>query len=618
MITEDTLIYDIETATLGSRPDPKTDKLRLFGAYSYKTKKHYYLTKLSDIKNIVKHHKYLVGFNNIAYDNQVLYHNGLHSDINKKDGYDDFTFKGKINIDLMTFFQKRAGGMKTKKGMLGDLLMSYSLDFITKTLDLVDEKDGKIKDFDYDVLKKEFWTSEEVAYIKEYLKRDLDVTKKLYEWVENELKGFIPYLNQNDIEKKLYITSTTASVVYKALCKALNLKEEYQNIDSEKYGGAYVAFPAGERFEGSIYCLDFNSLYPSVMHQCNLYSPVDFDGWNGGDRFKVLGMYAKENGAVEKLLKQWYEDRLEFKKTKDPREHALKIFLNTAYGILGNSSFKNFYNRTAADDCTRIARQWTMLARKIFKKNGYELIYTDTDSVYLLDPFNDKEKMLQVKDMVIKEIKDNVPVPYEHFDMGVDAEITHMFFFKNSEKNTIAEYDEKDFYLDDDDRKNYKLNLMKKNYIYITKEGKVSYLNLGVKKKSTSLLVRKIFREYLIPKILETKEVKFSKTYFENLINKLLSEDIGLISKRFQVKNVEEYKNKSQLQAQISLKYGGAGIYNLVKNKRFGVGKGLKYCSVEEMKQHNIQIRDLDLSGVWKELVYFIKEKKVVNLDGWI
>ena len=60
------------------------------------------------------------------------------------------------------------------------------------------------------------------------------------------------------------------------------------------------------------------------------------------------------------------------------------------YGVCGNPSFKHLFNPITAGDCTRLARQWVKLARQMLYENGYKIIYTDTDSVYLEDVFNNK------------------------------------------------------------------------------------------------------------------------------------------------------------------------------------------------------------------------------------
>jgi len=61
-------------------------------------------------------------------------------------------------------------------------------------------------------------------------------------------------------------------------------------------------------------------------------------------------------------------------------------------------------------------------------------------------------------------------------------------------------------------------------------------------------------------------------------------------------------KSPNSLPAQISKKYG-AGIYFLIPNlKGIGVGKGKKYCTIEEFTERKLTIDDIDLSNVWKAL----------------
>jgi DNA polymerase elongation subunit (family B) len=329
--------------------------------------------------------------------------------------------------------------MKIDAGMLDDLLMSYSLDYISKVIGIVTDADAKIKTFDYSILNKPLWTAEEQATIREYTLRDIEVTKKMYEWLENYFDSFKSFLNPDDVETKKYLTCSTGVFAYKAICKELGVREEYNDDpDSlDSYGGGYVAYPAGETFEDHIYCLDFNSLYPSIFHQCNLFSQVDI-GWSGDSLFKTIGTYNdKEQGKIEKLIIKFYEMRLAMKKAKDPREYSVKIIINTMYGLTGNPSFKLLYRKTTAADCTYIARQWIKYARKQFKLAGYKVIYTDTDSVYLIDVFKDKERLLKVKNEIVEEIKRHVPFPYAKFDMGIDAEITHMWFFINLKATKI-------------------------------------------------------------------------------------------------------------------------------------------------------------------------------------
>ena len=656
------LVYDIETMTFG-KPDPTKDEFRVFGCYSYKTGKSYLLTNKADIQKIINAHKFLVGFNTLDYDNPILERYGIE-------------MKYKYQVDLLQIFKKRAGGMMTKKGMLGNIMMEFRLDYITRLLGIVDDKDAKLE-MDYSIFQKKQWTTEEIKIIREYTIRDIEITKKLYEWCEEYFWSFRDFISKEDVEKKKYLTDTTAKFAYKAICKAMGWPETYnKNFDAiedeDKISGGYVAYPAGERFEGNLYCLDFNSLYPHIMIQCNLYgrnrtSDTAREIWEGSEMWDVEGKYyADELSGVGKLLRKWYFMRLHFKRKfvhknkqiykmkdiakykgdtiwvvdvhdnknlelmkktvddelikefeelaalgDDRREYTIKIIINTIYGILNTPYYERVFDMMAGGDCTRIGRQWTKYARKVFREEGYEILYTDTDSVYIGDPFNDKAKMLAVKDKIIDKIKETSPFPQATFDMGIDDEIKYMFFFKGDKQD--AEHDDE---MDEDDVKNKSLGLMKKNYIYVTQENKLKLKNLGIKKKNITAVSKKIFWDDLVPRIIEEGQAQFPKTFIQNLLMKYLQEDPSLAATRKMVGTYAQYAKKSpnSLPAQIAQQYG-QGVHFMIPNTRgMGVGKKKKYCTVEEFKKHNLGYEHINLDAVWSELGYFIKPIKVKNL----
>ena len=239
---------DIESLTFSGKPDPSKDRLRIFGCYSYKTKKTYLLKDKAEIQKIIDSHKFLVGFYNKKYDNPILEREGI-------------SLKYKIIIDLNKIIKTRASQMKIEKGMLGDLLMEYSLDYITKMLGIVDEDSGKQK-IDYSIFQRKLWTAEETKTVIEYTERDIDVTRKLYEWVEAYFSGLKPFLNEVDVAKKVYLTSSIAGFAYKAICKEMAWEEKYGDTFSDglRIGGGYVSYPSGEVFKDNIYLLDFNCL----------------------------------------------------------------------------------------------------------------------------------------------------------------------------------------------------------------------------------------------------------------------------------------------------------------------------------------------------------------------
>ena len=392
-----------------------------------------------------------------------------------------------------------------------------------------------------------------------------------------------------------------------------------KNIVKKQYSGKIYDITLKNNKSPYFYANDIlthNSLYPHIMMQCNLYGRKkegtlsDRPIWTGGEKWKVEGVYfADEMSQVGQLIKKWYADRIVYKKAEDRREYTIKIIMNTIYGILNTPYYIRVYDRVAGGDCTRIGRQWIRYARKTYRDNGYKVIYTDTDSLYIQDTHNNKEMLLEIKNKIIEYIKTTVPFPQDTFNMALEAEISHMFFFKGKQDKEESEE------MDEDDFINKPLKLMKKNYIYITTDKKLEIKNLGICKKSNTPLSRKIFWDFLVPKIIEG-QIKFSKTYIRNLIDELLQKDIMLMAMRKDVGDYKDYeKSKTCLSAQISLKYGGSGIYFMIPNlKGIGVGKGKAYCSIDEFKQHNLKYTDIDLEGVYAELDYFIKQPIKTNI----
>jgi len=493
------------------------------------------------------------------------------------------------------------------KTLLDDILLRFDLDSISRAIGITKKGEEKIKDFDYSVFDKTVWTAEEKKKVRDYTLRDIAITKRMYEWLEDYFESFKDFVSKKDIEAKAYLTCSPSVFAYKAICNQLGLEEEYDDVKEEgTYGGGYVAYPAGESFDdsqGDIYLLDFKSVYPHVMLQCNLFSPSS-PGWNGNGVFKTTGTYNdRQPGPIEKFLLSTYKKREEYKQSKDPREYALKIVMNSIYGLSSSKRFKHLYRPNAAPDCTALGRQWIQLARRRFREAGYTNIFSDTDSVCVLDKHRDKQRLLDVKGKVIKEIKAHVPFPSDTFDMDIDDEITNIWFFKGKQKK-----DEEDKYMDEEDYINKRKGLLKKNYIYLTKQAEAKIKNLGVRKKSVSMLTRHIFWKILIPKIRAERRVKFSRSFFQEAINQLLENNLGLAAIRYNVNAFGTYKNQSQLQAQIAKKYG-PGIHFLIPNKHYGVGRRKFYCTVEEFKQRKLSLHDIDLENIWQELHYFIEQE---------
>ena len=72
---------------------------------------------------------------------------------------------------------------------------------------------------------------------------------------------------------------------------------------------------------------------------------------------------------------------------------AIKILINTIFGISGSPKFKSVYNETTASDITAMGRRTILHARTCLEQKGYECLYTDTDSIFFKDPFGSEYKV---------------------------------------------------------------------------------------------------------------------------------------------------------------------------------------------------------------------------------
>ena len=198
--------------------------------------------------------------------------------------------------------------------------------------------------------------------------------------------------------------------------------------------------------------LSHNSLYPSIMIGFNTsYETLDENGpINVDDKFK----FRKEMGIIPDIVKPLLDKRDKVKKemkeldgrtneykTLDMTQKALKIIANSFYGVLG---FRNFrlYKREVASSITYIARKIIKEAIKWFNDKGYEVVYGDTDSIFIQFKDIDIDSIKQVN----KEINEHFTKYIENFGVEKEnnifdlefEEVFSVLFFKRKDDGTGA------------------------------------------------------------------------------------------------------------------------------------------------------------------------------------
>ena len=244
-------------------------------------------------------------------------------------------------------------------------------------------------------------------------------------------------------------------------------------IKDKKYRGGLVVEPKeGVHFD--VVVMDFASLYPSIIKVRNLsYETVrcsheeckknTIPQTNHWTCSKKNGLTSMIIGSLRDLRVNYYKSLSKKETLTDEQRQqytvvsqALKVILNASYGVMGAEIFP-LYFLPAAEATTAIGRHTILETIKKCETSGVEVLYGDTDSLFIKKPT--KEQIQTVIDQAKK-------------DHGVDLEIDKTYRY-------------------------CVLSNRKKNYLGVTKDGKVDVKGLTGKKSHTPPFIKKLFYELL-------------------------------------------------------------------------------------------------------------------------
>jgi len=192
----------------------------------------------------------------------------------------------------------------------------------------------------------------------------------------------------------------------------------------EKYQGAFVFQPTPGLYE-NIAFFDFSSMYGSVIVTYNLSKSTQTENSKNsyvGEYQKEKVYFSKNQGFVPELLKEIIMKRREFKENynKNPspilkaRSNAFKLIANAAYGYQGFFGAR-YYSIEAASSTAYFARENIQKAIKIFKENGFEPVYSDTDSIAVVLKEKTKKQALELLKKINKELPGIMELDLEGF-----------------------------------------------------------------------------------------------------------------------------------------------------------------------------------------------------------
>jgi DNA polymerase I len=244
-------------------------------------------------------------------------------------------------------------------------------------------------------------------------------------------------------------------------------------IRDKKFRGGLVVEPKeGVHFDVTV--MDFASLYPSIIKVKNLsYETVRCS--HAECKKNTIPqtnhwVCNKKNGLTSVLIGSLRDLRVNYYKTMTKKSsltdeerqlftvssQALKVILNASYGVMGAEIFP-LYFLPAAEATTAVGRHIILDTIDMCEKVGIDVLYGDTDSLFVKNL-----SAQQIQEIIVKaKTKHNV-------ELEVEKEYRYVV-----------------------------LSNRKKNYLGVTKNGKVDVKGLTGKKSHTPKFIKTLFFELL-------------------------------------------------------------------------------------------------------------------------
>lgn len=301
---------------------------------------------------------------------------------------------GRVLIDLLWAYRKLTQGQGRE---------SFALEYVSQ----YELGEGKEK---YKGTLDDLYTNDKKKFI-EYNQKDVELLKLL----DRKLR-IIEFLDEQRRYARCkwedtYRNSKIINNLILCFCKnkvVLPTKQKWES--GESFKGAFVYQPDKGLFE-NIAVADLISLYPSLIITFNLSPETFIDKSETGcinidDKF----FYKRQKGIIPLIIEKLFIERKHYKdlmknskygsieyNSYDMLQTSVKVLMNSIYGVLGHVGFR-LYKKEIAETITYLGRKTIKHVNKVLDKNGFKVIYGDTDSTFFkIEDIKDGEK---AKDLI--------------------------------------------------------------------------------------------------------------------------------------------------------------------------------------------------------------------------
>ena len=469
-----------------------------------------------DAFKIVQQYPLLITYNGDGFDLPYLYNRAERLGIGKEDNpfymmRDSATLRKGVHLDLYRTMSNRAFQIYA----FGQKYNDFSLNSVS--IGLLNEK--KI-DYGMDIGDLTLYQT------AKYCQNDARLTYRLTSFDNDLLMNLLVVISRiarmpiDDISR-MGVSQWIRSLLYFEHRKNGSLIPRRDELDKRSSGVANEAVIKNKKFRGGLVVepkegihfdvtvMDFASLYPSIIKVKNIsYETVrcshdeckknTIEQTNHWVCTKKNGLTSLLIGSLRDLRVNYYKTMARKDTLTDEERHlytvvsqALKVILNASYGVMGAEIFP-LYFLPAAEATTSTGRH--IILDTISKCNdaGIEVLYGDTDSLFIKSP-----PPQQIQKIIDRAKNDH------NVELEVEKEYRYVV-----------------------------LSDRKKNYLGVTKNGKVDVKGLTGKKSHTPPFIKTLFFELLdiLAEVKTVDEFKHAK--------KKISDKISECTKKVQAKEI--------------------------------------------------------------------------------
>lgn len=251
----------------------------------------------------------------------------------------------------------------------------------------------------------ELWEKEREKVIS-YCIKDSELALRILDYTD-VLRKYLDIANVAKLPLEDALNGTTSILIDSILIREADRRGIGVPCTRHSEGGGRITGGYVHTIEPGLYkwvvVMDFKSMYPSIIiaHNICFTTLVEEGGVPAPNGAQFLPPDVKR-GLLPDILSRLMKDREEAKKraaeATDEEERryfsglqmAIKILMNSFYGVFA-SSFYRFTDKRIGEAITSYARQYIKDIISTLESEGHQVIYSDTDSIFVKSPYEDLE-----------------------------------------------------------------------------------------------------------------------------------------------------------------------------------------------------------------------------------